>query len=165
MLYFYYDFLLLNGGDKMGKGKGLTFTMFAALGAFVGYASYMARKNEFSEETKDKYDNFLNKARNVGTDIKRTYTSIGDKSKFTSNTKNLSESAKKLANKATDLVVSMTNDVYQNVKSRVGEAISGAMSDFEFDDLSKKRVVNKVKSVKKTPKKTTKTVKTTKKKK
>ena len=59
----------------------------------------------------------------------------------------------------------MTNDVYQNVKSRVGEAISGAMSDFEFDDLSKKRVVNKVKSVKKTPKKTTKTVKTTKKKK
>ena len=148
----------------MGKGKGLTFTVFAALGAFVGYASYMARKNEFSEETKDKYDNFVNKAKNVSTDIKRTYTSIGDKSKFTSNTKNLSESTKKLANRATDLVVSITNDVYQNVKSRVGEAISGAMNDFDIDDLTKKRVVNKVKSVKKTPKKTTKT-KTTKKKK
>ena len=149
----------------MGKGKGLTFTMFAALGAFVGYASYMARKNEFSEETKDKYDNFLNKAKNVGTDIKRTYTSIGDKSKFTSNTKNLSESTKKLANKATDLVVSAANDMYQNVKSRVSETLSGAMNDFDFDDLTKKKVVKKVKSVKKTPKKTTKSSKTTKKKK
>lgn len=149
----------------MGKGKGLTFTVFAALGAFVGYASYMARKNEFSEETKDKYDNFLNKAKNVGTDIKRTYTSIGDKSKFTSNTKNLSESTKKLANKATDLVVSAANDMYQNVKSRVSETLSGAMNDFDFDDLTKKKVVKKVKSVKKTPKKTTKSTKTTKKKK
>ena len=149
----------------MGKGKGLTFTVFAALGAFVGYASYMARKNEFSEETKDKYDNFLNKAKNVGTDIKRTYTSIGDKSKFTSNTKNLSESTKKLANKATDLVVSAANDMYQNVKSRVSETLSGAMNDFDFDDLTKKKVIKKVKSVKKTPKKTTKSTKTTKKKK
>ena len=43
----------------MGKGKGLTFTLFAALGAFVGYASYMAKRNEFSEDTKDKYDTFI----------------------------------------------------------------------------------------------------------
>ena len=148
----------------MGKGKGLTFTLFAALGALTGYASYMARKNQFSEETKDKYDSFLNKAKNVGTDIKRTYTSIGDKSKFTTNTKNLSESTKKLASKATDLVVSATNDMYNNVKSYVSEAISNTLSDFENSEPLIKKVVSKSSSVKKSPKKVVKksTKKTTK---
>ncbi len=143
----------------MGKGKGLTFTVFAALGALVGYASYMASKNEFSEETKDKYDSFLSKAKNVGTDIKRTYTSIGDKSRFTSNTKNLGESTKKLATKASDLVISATSDMYKNVKSYVSEAINNAKSDFGED--VKKKVVKKSNSTKKSPKKTAK--KTTKK--
>lgn len=142
----------------MGKGKGLTFTMFAALGALVGYASYMAKQNEFSEDTKDKYDTFISKAKNVGTDLKRTYTSIGDKSKFTASTKNLSESAKKLANKATELVVSATNDMYNNVKSYVGEAISNA--NFDFDDYEEpKKAIRKTKSLKKSAKKTTKTTK------
>lgn len=142
----------------MGKGKGLTFTLFAALGAFVGYASYMAKRNEFSEDTKDKYDTFISKAKNVGTDLQRTYTSIGDKSKFTANTKNLSESAKKLANKATDLVVSATNDMYNNVKSYVSEAISNASLDFD-DYETPKKAVKKTKAVKKVAKKTTKTTK------
>lgn len=142
----------------MGKGKGLTFTLFAALGAFVGYASYMAKRNEFSEDTKDKYDTFISKAKNVGTDLQRTYTSIGDKSKFTANTKNLSESAKKLANKATDLVVSATNDMYNNVKSYVSEAISNAALDFD-DYETPKKAVKKTKAVKKVAKKTTKTSK------
>lgn len=142
----------------MGKGKGLTFTLFAALGAFVGYASYMAKRNEFSEDTKDKYDTFISKAKNVGTDLQRTYTSIGDKSKFTANTKNLSESAKKLANKATDLVVSATNDMYNNVKSYVSEAISNTALDFD-DYETPKKAVKKTKAVKKVAKKTTKTTK------
>ena len=149
----------------MGKGKGLTFTLFAALGAFVWYASYMASKDEFSEETKDKYDTFMIKAKNVGTDIKRTYTSIGDKSRFTSNTKNLGESTKKLASRATDLVVSATSDMYKNVKSQVSEVISNTMGDFVGDDTPKKKVVKKTSSTKKSPKKLVKktTKKTTKK--
>jgi hypothetical protein len=142
----------------MGKGKGLTFTLFAALGAFVGYASYMAKQNEFSEDTKDKYDTFISKAKNVGTDLKRTYTSIGDKSKFTASTKNLSESTKKLASKATDLVVSATNDMYNNVKSYVSEAISNAVLDFD-DYETPKKSIKKTKAVKKSAKKTTKTTK------
>lgn len=142
----------------MGKGKGLTFTLFAALGAFVGYASYMAKQNEFSEDTKDKYDTFISKAKNVGTDLKRTYTSIGDKSKFTASTKNLSESTKKLASKATDLVVSATNDMYNNVKSYVSEAINNATLDFD-DYETPKKSIKKTKAVKKPTKKTTKTTK------
>lgn len=144
----------------MGKGKGLTFTVFAALGAFVGYASYMAKQNEFSDDTKEKYDTFINKAKNVGTDLKRTYTSIGDKSKFTASTKNLSESTKKLASKATDLVVSATNDMYNNVKSYVSEAISNVTSDYDYDDYeTPKKNLKKSKTIKKSTKKTSKTTK------
>lgn len=142
----------------MGKGKGLTFTLFAALGAMVGYASYMARENEFSEETKDKYDVFLNKAKNVGSDLQRTYTTIGDKKKFTESTKDLSESAKKLASKASDLVLSATSDMYKNAKAKVSDALGNA----NYGELVKATVSNK--SVKKVTKKTP-TKKTVKKKK
>lgn len=120
----------------MGKGKGLTFTLFAILGAVTGYATYMARKDEFSDETKDKYDLFLNKAKNVGTDIQRTYTSIGDKKQFTNNTRNLSESAKKLASKAGDLVASATVDIYNHAKSQVSETIENAKNDFNELNIS-----------------------------
>lgn len=142
----------------MGKGRGLTFTLFAVLGAMVGYASYMAKENEFSEETKDKYDMFLNKAKNVGNDIQRTYTTIGDKKQFTNSTKNLTESAKKLASKASDLVISATNDMYQSARAKVSNAIENvSSSDFSMPKASKK-------ATKKTTKKST-AKKTTKKKK
>ena len=131
----------------MGKGKGLTFTLFAVLGALTGYASYMASKDEFSDETKNKYDNFLNKAKNVGTDIQRTYTSIGDKNEFTNNTKNLSESAKKLASKAGDLVMSATVDMYNHAKSQVAEKLENAKNDFYAQEI-----INS--ETKSTPKKT-----------
>lgn len=142
----------------MGKGKGLTFTLFAVLGALSGYASYMARKDEFSDETKNKYDNFVNKAKNVVTDIQRTYTSIGDKKEFTNNTKNLSESAKKLASKAGDLVMSATVDMYNQAKTQVAETLENAKNDFYAQETVSR-------STKATPKKTSvkKTVKAKKK--
>ena len=140
----------------MGKGKGLAFTVFAALGALVGYASYMASKDEFSEETKDKYDNFINKAKNVGTDIQRTYTSIGDKQKFTISTKNLGESAKKLASKAPGLVASATGDMYRRAKEQVGEVINSAKKNFNKNKASKVAVTSKSKKTAKKPTKTSK---------
>lgn len=142
----------------MGKGKGLTFTLFAVLGAVTGYATYMARKDEFSDETKDKYDVFLNKAKNVGTDIQRTYTSIGDKKQFTNSTKNLSESAKKLASKAGDLVMSATADIYNHARSHVTETIENAKNDFnEYSQSSNNNKPSR--TVKKDTKKNTKTKK------
>ena len=135
----------------MGKGKGLTFTLFAILGAVTGYASYMARKDEFSDETKSKYDVFLNKAKNVGTDLQRTYTSIGDKKQFTNSTKNRSESAMKLASKAGDLVVSATTDIYKHAKSQVAETIENAKNDFNDFNINykNKNKTNNKKSTKK----------------
>ena len=140
----------------MGKGKGLTFTVFAALGALAGYASYMAHKNEFSEETINRYDTFLNKAKNVGNDIQRTYTSIGDKQKFTANTKNLGESAKKLAGKATDLVASASGDMFRHAKQQFGEVINCAKNNLA--NANKSKVATNSKS-KKTVKKNVKTSK------
>ena len=149
----------------MGKGKGITFTLFAVLGAITGYATYMARKDEFSEETKYKYDVFLNKAKNVGTDIQRTYTSIGDKRQFTNSTKNLSESAKKLASKAGDLVLSATADIYNHAKSHVSETIENAKNDLnEYNKSVKNKKPVKL-SVKKDNKKSTKAKKNVSKKK
>ena len=144
----------------MGKGRGLTFTLFAVLGAITGYASYMARKDEFSDETKDKYDVFLNKAKNVGTDIQRTYTSIGDKKQFTNNTKNLSESAKKLASNAGDLIASATVDIYNHAKSHMAETFENAKNDFsELNIAYNKEKSTKTKSKNNSAKKNTKTKK------
>lgn len=131
----------------MGKGKGLTFTVFAALGAIAGYATYMARKDEFSDETKDTYEVFINKARNVGTDIKRTYTSIGNKKQFTNNTKNLKESATKLASEVGTLFKSATSDIYQHAKSQVSEKIDSSKSKTNIpsnkNQKSKQKVLKK----------------------
>lgn len=107
----------------MAKHKGLVFSAFAILGALTGYVTYMARKDAFSDETKDKYDVVLNKMRNVGNDIKRTYTSIGDEDEFISNTENLKSNAKKLAAKAGELVKSASKDIYQHAKKDVNKAV------------------------------------------
>lgn len=107
----------------MSKGKGLTFTVFAILGALTGYATYMARKNEFSNETVDKYGAMLNKAKHVGVDLKRAYTSIGDEKGFIENTNNLKKNAQKLAENAGSLVKSATNDMYKYAKSNVEKSL------------------------------------------
>ena len=83
----------------------------------------MINKDEFSDETKDRYDTVLNKIKNVGTDIKRTYTSIGDKDTFLKNTNNLKVNAKKLALKTGNLITSATNDMYNSAKNKVKKAI------------------------------------------
>ena len=141
----------------MGKGKGLALTVFATLGALIGYASYMACKDEFSDETKDRYDTFISKAKNVGNDIQRTYTSIGDKQKFTSNTKNLGENTKKLANNASSLVASATGDMYKHAKHQVGDVIKNAKNSFSHNSNKRLELVankNKTKKVKKSNKNT-----------
>ena len=137
----------------MANNKGLTFTIFAILGALTGYATYVAKKNGFSEETIDRYDTVLNKARNVGSDLKRTYTSIGDKERFESNTTNLGKSVKKLATDASALVKSATGDMYEHAKKDVKKTI-------DYINKEQKKSVNsrtsKVKAKKTTKKKSSK---------
>ena len=131
----------------MGKGKGLTFTTFAILGALTGYTVYMANKDKFSDETKDKYDSFVDKFKSVGDDIVRTYTAIGDKEEFKTSGK---------------LVLSASNDMYKYAKDKVSDATNGFLDDDSlesYDDIDNKKT--KPKSAKN---KSTKSNKTTKKK-
>lgn len=145
----------------MGKGKGITFTLFAMLGALTGFATYMASKDEFSEDTKDKVDTVLNKLQNVGTDIKRTYTSIGDKDSFKESSKNLGTSSMKLATKTGDLIKSGAADMYKFTKKMIGDAIEKYTDDDtndDYDDIDANYVSKKPKkkkSVKKTASKKT----------
>ena len=132
----------------MAKNKGFIFTLFAALGALTGYATYMANKDEFSEETKDKYGNVLNKVRNVGNDIQRTYTAIGDKNEFSSNTKKLGNSAKLLATETGNLVASATSDIYKSAKKNVTKVVKSMNDNKKSKTLSNKKS-NKKNSTKK----------------
>lgn len=146
----------------MGKGKGLTFTTFAILGALTGYTVYMANKDKFSDETKDKYDSFVDKFKSVGDDIVRTYTAIGDKEEFKTSGKNLGNSAINLAKNASQLVLSASNDMYKYAKDKVSDATNGFLDDDSlesYDDIDNKKT--KPKSAKN---KSTKSNKTTKKK-
>lgn len=145
----------------MGKGGFLKFTLFSALGAIAGYASYMASKDEFSDETKDRYGKVLNRIKNVGTDIKRTYTSIGDKEEFKSSTRNLSDSTMKLAEKTGDLVKSASSDMYKKAKNYIKTAVENMQDDdsaYDYDDLDSsyktKKSTKKTSAKKKVVKKT-----------
>lgn len=135
----------------MGKGKGLTFTIFAALGAIAGYASYMARKDEFSSETKEKVDTVLNKVQNVATDLKRTYTAIGDKDSFKTSTKNLSNSSLKLVEKAGDLIASGASDMFKSVSKQISNVTTKYTDDDSsyFDDLDESYMKKGKKNAKK----------------
>lgn len=137
----------------MAKNKGLLFTIFAALGALTGYATYMANQDEFSDDTKDKYDSFLNKAKNVSTDIQRTYTSIGDKREFEANTKNLGKNAKNLATDAGNLVVSATTDIYNSAKKNVSKAVKSFNESTKTASKKKATTPKKKASAKTTSKK------------
>ena len=136
----------------MAKKKGISFPFFAALGALTGYAGYMANKNEFSDETKNKYDAVLNKVKDVGEDVKRTYISLGDKDKFEASTKRLSSSAKRAAKSAGELMKSAGKDIYEKAKKSVAKAVD-SMSDTKKKASAKKSAKKSTKSKANTSKK------------
>lgn len=145
----------------MGKGGFLKFAALTALGAIAGYATYMASKDEFSDETKDRYGKVLNKIKNVGTDIKRTYTAVGDKDSFKTATSNLGNSAMKLAEKTGDLMLSASSDMYKKAKVYIKDAYNKMSEDeASYDDLddstAKPKKTIKKKPAKKSAKKTSK---------
>lgn len=122
----------------MAKKKGLLLTIIAAIGAFTGYANYMAKKDEFSDETKDKYDAFLGHFKDVGEDVKRTYISIGNKKAFAASTKKLTKSAEKAAIGTSELVKSMSTDMYNHAKTSILKAVDSFSNDDQKDIAKKK---------------------------
>lgn len=119
-------------------GKKLGFTLLVALGAIAGYTAYVASQDGFSDDTKESCDEMFKNAKNVGNDIERTYTSIGNKKKFTKNSKTLGNSTMKLAEKTGGLVASASNDMYKFTKKQISSFVNHFKDDDElgnFDDL------------------------------
>lgn len=139
------------------------------VGAVFGLTGYAISKSKFSKETKDYYADALDSVKNVGDDIKRTYTAIGNEKDFKAKSNNLKESAKDLAKNAGKLILSASSDVYNNVSDSVKKVLDDASKDESLlsnvSKLTSKKTTKKdSKVVAKTNKKPTKKTILTKKK-
>lgn len=141
-------------------GKKLGFTLLAAIGAIAGYAAYIASQDGFSDDTKENCEEMFSNAKDVGNDIERTYTSIGDKRKFTKNSKTLGNSTLKLAGKTGGLVASASNDMYKFTKKQISSFMNNLKDNDklgDFDDLEEGIIdysEHNIKPMKLNPKKT-----------
>ena len=126
--------------------KGTLFTMFtfATLGAFAYVINDFIKNDEFSEDTIDQYYNMIKNAKSVGSDVKRTYTSLGDKNKFKKSTKALGANTKKLYSSGLSLVKGAGSDIYTHFADKFSQV-----------EENNKKKINK--SISKDTKKSTKT--------
>ena len=122
----------------MKKGYISSLVKVASIGAIFGFAKYMIEKNKFSKETKTCYSEALDSVKNVGSDIKRTYTAIGDEKAFKAKSDNLKESAKTLAKNTGKLILSASSDVYNYASDNVKKAIENASKDESLQSLASK---------------------------
>ena len=96
----------------------LSLTALTALGTMAYAVNYLAKNEEFSEDTIEKYNHLIKNVKAVGSDVKRTYTSIGDKAGFKSSTTSLSKNAKKMYDNGISLVKTASNDMYNVFKEK-----------------------------------------------
>lgn len=96
----------------MGKGSLLKLAALAAIGGIAYTVNYMVKNDEFNDNTKDRYNDFVDSAKNVGKALQRTYVSLGDKDAFEKSTKNLSKVASILASDTGKLVKDSSGDMY-----------------------------------------------------
>ena len=96
----------------------ISLTAITAISSIAYAVNYLVKNDEFSEDTIDKYNHLVKNMKAVGNDVKRTYTSIGDKKNFESSTKSLSKNAKKLYNNGISLVKTAGSDMYSVFKDK-----------------------------------------------
>ena len=120
----------------------LSLTALTALGTMAYAVNYLAKNEEFSEDTIEKYNHLIKNVKAVGSDVKRTYTSIGDKAGFKSSTTSLSKNAKKMYDNGISLVKTASSDMYNVFKEK--------FIDDEVDSVKKKKINKKSTSKSKT---------------
>ena len=120
----------------------LSLTALTALGTMAYAVNYLAKNEEFSEDTIEKYNHLIKNMKALGADVKRTYTSIGDKASFKSSTTSLSKNAKKMSDNGISLVKTASSDMYNVFKEK--------FIDDEVDSVKKKKINKKSTSKSKT---------------
>lgn len=141
----------------MKKGRFLSFSALAVLGATAYAVNYLIQNDKFSNDTKETLKNVITSAKDVGSDIKRTYTSIVNKDDIDYSKKSLGNSAKKLYDDSITLVKDASDDVITFVKKQISK-------NDEKEDIKPKKetkVIKKSNTTKTNNKKTTKNNKST----
>lgn len=114
----------------------ISLTAITALSSIAYAINYLAKNDEFSEDTIEKYNHLVKNVKAVGNDVKRTYTYIGDKKNFDSSTKSLGKNVKKLYDNGVSLVKVASNDMYSVFKDKFN-------SDEKENNNSKHKKVSK----------------------
>lgn len=143
----------------MKKSTGFLLGFVSAIGVVSYMVSEVIKDDSFSDETKDNYNTFIKDAKKVGSDLKRTYTAIGDKDEFLNMTSTLQNNAKKLAKNTGSLLKEGASNVIDYYKEKINEKASKYIDDDDEEVApKKKKVEQKPKKflAKKDPKKTSK---------
>lgn len=127
----------------MKKSTGFLLGFVSALGVISYMVSEVIKDDSFSEEAKDNYNSFIKDAKRVGTDIKRTYTAIGDKEEFRNMTSSLHNNAKKLAKNTGSLLKEGASNVIDYYKDKFSDLSNKEDEDTDKKKSSKQKKVNK----------------------
>ena len=126
----------------MKKSTGFLLGFISAIGVVSYMVSEVIKNDSFSDETKDNYNTFIKDAKRVGSDLKRTYTAIGDKDEFLNMTSSLQNNAKKLAKNTGNLLKEGASNVIDYYKEKINEKASKYIDEDE-EETPKKKVVEK----------------------
>ena len=142
----------------MKKSTGFLLGFISAIGVVSYMVSEVIKDDSFSEETKDNYNSFIKEAKRVGSDLKRTYTAIGDKDEFLNMTSSLQNNAKRLAKNTGSLLKEGASNVIDYYKDKINEKVNKDFEDEEEVTDKMKKIVGKTKKIlsKKTNKKSSK---------
>ena len=106
----------------MKKRNIFSLLTLATLGTMAYLVNYFIQNDEFSEETIKEFNHLVKHAKNVGNDVKRTYTSLGNKKSFETSTKSLGNSAKKLYSSGLTLVKDAGSDIYTHFSDKFNQS-------------------------------------------
>ena len=113
----------------MKKRNIFSLLTIATLGTMAYLVNYFIKNDEFSEETIEEFNHLINNAKTVGNDVKRTYTSLGNKKNFANSTKSLGNSAKKLYSSGLTLVKGASSDIYTHFSDKFNYTESTTKKD------------------------------------
>ena len=126
------------------KLKNIALTIgLAVIGATAYTINYLAQNDEFSNDTKEDLDLLVSNAKNVGKDVKRTYTSLINKENIDKPAKSLQKNLSNLFDNSVSLTKNASEDVYNYIKDNINK-------EENKKNIKSKNIKNKTSKSKKT---------------